>query len=60
MYDYGELSDGDMMPTDNQSQIQMSNLDMLEQKVAQDKEIINGAIDEFIQDKKNWFRDLNK
>jgi len=38
----------------------ISNADMLEQKVQQDNHIINEAVDEFIQDKRLWFRDLHK
>jgi hypothetical protein len=55
-YDYGELTDGDM---ETGSQVPMSNMDMLEAKQLQDKEAINEAVDEFIQDKKNWFRKLH-
>lgn len=33
---------------------------MIEQKIAQDNEVIKGAVDEFIQDKRLWFRDLHK
>lgn len=56
-YDYGsELSD---MPEDMKSSEQpMSNMDMLEQKIAMDQQVINGAVNEFIQDKKLWFRKL--
>jgi len=44
-YDYGELSDGD---------------EAYEQRQMQDDKIIHEAVDEFIQDKKLWFRDLHK
>jgi hypothetical protein len=57
-YDYGsELSDA---PVDAASSKQMSNMDMLEQKIAIDNQMINGAVNEFIQDKKLWFRTLHK
>lgn len=56
--DYGsELSD---MPGDMASSKQMSNMDMLEQKIAIDNQVINGAVNEFIQDKKLWFRTLHR
>ena len=38
----------------------MSRADKFEMKVEQDKGVINEALDEFIQDKKLWFRDLAK
>ena len=60
LYDYGELTDGDMCDPDARSQVPLSNLDLLEAKQAQDKEIINEAVDEFIQDKRFWFRNLHK
>ena len=46
-FDYGELTDGDEM-------------DALEQKQMQDKQILNEVVDEFIQDKKLWFRGLHQ
>jgi hypothetical protein len=59
MYEYGsELSDA---PADIASSKQtMSNMDMLEQKLAIDNTVINGAVNEFIQDKKLWFRTLHR
>lgn len=48
-FDYGELTDGDE-----------SVPDALEQKQMLDNEMIHQAVDEFIQDKKLWFRDLHK
>lgn len=35
-------------------------MDLIEAKLQQDNVIINEALDEFIQDKKLWFRDLHK
>lgn len=35
-------------------------MDMLEQKIAIDNQVINGAVNEFIQDKKLWFRTLHR
>ena len=47
MYDYGsELSDA---PVDMASSKQMSNMDILEQKLAMDNQVINGAVNEFIK-----------
>lgn len=56
MLDYGELSDGDMAP----SNLGPSQADLLEAKHAQDSEMIHEAVNEFIQDKKGWFRQLHK
>mmetsp|Transcript_29458 Transcript_29458/g.44646 ORF Transcript_29458/g.44646 Transcript_29458/m.44646 type:complete len:170 (+) Transcript_29458:1595-2104(+) len=58
MYDYGELSD--MGEPESSSQMPMSNMDMLEEKARQDGLMINEAVDEFIKDKKLWFRDLHR
>lgn len=56
-YDYGDLSDGgSQIP----SQKMTSNADMLEQKLMMDNHVIGEAVDEFIQDKKGWFRKLAK
>ena len=55
MIDYGELSDGDEM-----SEIRPSQQDLLEEKLMQDNVVINEAVDEFIQDKRLWFRTLHK
>lgn len=57
--DYGELSDGDESQMKSHSQMP-SNLDRLEQKQELDKVMINEATNEFIQDKKLWFRGLHK
>ena len=57
-YDYGELSDGEMPAAP--SNFGLSTADKLEMKQEQDKEMINEAIDEFIQDKKSWFRNLHR
>jgi len=58
-YDYGDLSDmDDDTQSMRQSQKMTSNADMLEQKLMADNMMIGGAVDEFIQDKKNWFRKL--
>ena len=54
-YDYGELSDGDCP-----SNAGPSNLDKMEQRQIEDSNMINQAVDEFIQDKKLWFRSLHK
>ena len=59
MYDYGELSDMEDVMESN-SVMEMSNADKIELKKAQDNVIINEAVDEFIQDKRMWFRDLKK
>ena len=59
-FDYGELSDGDFEVQPEGEKQPMSQADMLEFKMQQDKETINEAVDEFIQDKKLWFRDLHK
>lgn len=55
MLDYGELSDGDVM-----SEVRPSQQDLLEEKLHQDNVVINEAVDEFIQDKRLWFRTLKK
>lgn len=47
--DYGEYVDSEEMEPD-----------ALEQKQEADKVMINEAVDEFIQDKKLWFRGLHK
>ena len=57
-FDYGSELSG--MPGDMASSKQMSNMDMLEQKLAIDKQVVNGAVNEFIQDKKLWFRTLHR
>jgi hypothetical protein len=38
----------------------MSNMDKLEQKFAQDAVLISEAADEFIEDKKLWFKVLHR
>jgi len=48
-YDYGELSDGD-----EEAEA------MYEQKQVADGQLINEAVDEFIEDKKLWFRGMHK
>ena len=55
MLDYGELSDGDMM-----SEVRPSQQDLMEEKIMQDNVVINEAVDEFIQDKRLWFRNLHR
>ena len=55
MIDYGEMTDGDM-----ESNLGPSQADRLENKLMQDNETINEAVNEFIQDKKGWFRQLHK
>jgi hypothetical protein len=55
MYEYGELSDGDVV-----SNIGPSQADILEEKMAQDNVLINEAVNEFIQDKRKWFYMLHK
>ena len=57
MIDYGELSDGDEI---QMSEIRPSQQDLLEEKLMQDNAVINEAVDEFIQDKRLWFRNLHK
>ena len=60
--DYGELTDGDEM-SEMKSQQMMnptSSMSKLEQKQELDKHIINDAANNFIQDKKLWFRGLHK
>lgn len=53
-YDYGELED-----SDDQAQID-AMMEQQEQKEKDDRDLINEAVDEFIEDKQNWFRDLHK
>jgi len=48
MYDYGDLSEGDMVSQSRPSQAGPSQADLLEAKLMQDNEIIGEAIDEFI------------
>ena len=61
MYDYGELSDGDELPEGmEKSQLGPSKADISEMKQLKDKEVLNEAVDEFINDKKLWFRNLHK
>lgn len=59
-YDYGSLSDGDGVTPSmmSQSAKMTSNADMLEAKLKTDNHMIGEAVDEFIQDKKLWFRTL--
>ena len=61
MLDYGSMSDGgdDDKISKTMSQYP-STMSKLELKQQQDNVIISEAVNEFIQDKRLWFRDLKK
>ena len=60
MIDYGSMSDGGDMPNAGKEEEYPSSMSKMEIKKMQDNEIINEAVNEFIQDKRLWFRDLHK
>ena len=54
MIDYGELDD------DNEQAEMDAYMEQQEQKEEADRNMINEAVDEFIEDKKMWFHQLHK